>query len=111
MSGEAREIFWGQPILVAHLDAIRPTLGQVTEESVEIGDEISTSFVVGRMKAREFKNADSDLRPDGFARFQERAGEQIRIKEVLVPLPCPDAEPGQVGKFLHRDLVSDLKPN
>src|SRR5262245_18979283 len=46
--GEAAKVFVAKPMLVPHLDRIRPSIRQLAEESIEIGDEISALLVVAR---------------------------------------------------------------
>ena len=69
-------------------------------------------FVIIRMKTRELKHQDADIRADGLAWLEECAAEQIGVQEVLVGAACADAERGRgCGNFLTVISSVTLRPN
>lgn len=109
MPGQAIEVFAAQPLLVPHLNRIRPASMQSAKETIEGGDEIAAVLVVARPKARELEHEHADFATDVLARFEKRCREQVSVEKILVRLACLRAETVQPGKLLDRDSVGDLQ--
>ncbi len=65
--------------------------------------------VVARVKSGKLKHQEPNLPAKRFAGSEERVCKQLSIQEMLVRIPRPMAEAGQIRKFLHRDFIGDLE--
>ncbi len=103
------EILQVEPVPSAHLYAIRPTLCQLAEEPVQIGDEVPAMLVTGRSEPRELEHQQTDAGADGLAGLQERLHEQLSVEEVLAGLPrlLPEANGGAAASPLSDSAPCD----
>ena len=72
VAGEAIEVFRLQPLLVAHLNAVRPALGQFAEKGIERRNEVAPVLEITGVEAGEFKHQHADVRTYGLQGAQER---------------------------------------
>jgi hypothetical protein len=61
---ETGEVFRLQPVLVPKLHTVRPARRQSAETSVQISGELCPMFMITRIKTRELKHEDADIRAD-----------------------------------------------
>src|SRR5580692_8335565 len=92
MPGEALEVFLPQPCAISHLDPIRPTLRQRTEELVQVSNKVPAMFVIGRPEPGKLKHQQAHVWANRFAGVQERFGKEFRIEKILVGFPGQIAE-------------------
>jgi len=110
VAGKTIKVFWLEPVLVSHFDAVGPAFWELGKERVQRCDKIPAMLVICGIKPGEFKHDEADVRADRFAWFQEGALKHLGVQEMFIRCSGPVSKTWQVWEFLHRNFVGNLEP-
>lgn len=109
MAGEGVEVIRVEERAVPDLDPVIPAGGELTEETVEVGDEIASASVVAGMEVGELEHEQADLVAMDGAGGEESVPEEVGVEEVGVDLALTRAEPREFREVPQGDVVGDLE--